>query len=240
MNASYASGNKKSAAPPPSLARSLTLVPRAEPAARDLPNPGYLNSPLRKLVWIALVAVGPVELAASNAPLALVFERLTGASPQTMSLIAIVATLNGIVVQIIMASRVLYGLASYREPPAILSKVDQKPARPLWQRRSRPRWFLCWHCWFHCTISLRSPRASRSLSLRPSTCLSHRHQASRHRLPEGGLRRANLDAMGRSRGVRPFAGAGRVDHPARMTQPRSFPLPPFDVDQGCSARKQGS
>ena len=105
--------------------------PRAEPAARDLPNPGYLNSPLRELVWIALVAVGPVELAASNAPLALVFERLTGASPQTMSLIAIVATLNGIVVKIIMASRVLYGLASYRELPAILSKVDQKTRTPL-------------------------------------------------------------------------------------------------------------
>jgi hypothetical protein len=34
------------------------------PAARDLPNPGYLNTPLRELVWIALVAVGPVELAA--------------------------------------------------------------------------------------------------------------------------------------------------------------------------------
>jgi amino acid transporter len=103
---------------------------------RNLPRAIFLTLAISTIlyvsvVWIALVAVGPVELAASNAPLALVFERLTGASPQTMSLIAIVATLNGIVVQIIMASRVLYGLASYRELPAILSKVDRKTRTPL-------------------------------------------------------------------------------------------------------------
>ena len=57
------------------------------------------------VVWIALVSVGPSELARSQAPLALVFERLTGASPHTMSAIAVIATLNGIIVQIIMASR---------------------------------------------------------------------------------------------------------------------------------------
>jgi amino acid transporter len=103
---------------------------------RNLPRAIFLTLAISTIlyvsvVWIALVAVGPVELAASNAPLALVFERLTGASPQTMSLIAIVATLNGIVVQIIMASRVIYGLANYRELPAILSKVDPKTHTPL-------------------------------------------------------------------------------------------------------------
>lgn len=103
---------------------------------RNLPRAIFLTLAISTIlyvsvVWIALVAIGPEELAASNAPLALVFERLTGASPRTMSLIAIVATLNGIVVQIIMASRVLYGLASYRELPAILSRVDQKTRTPL-------------------------------------------------------------------------------------------------------------
>jgi amino acid transporter len=179
-----------------------------------------------------------VELAASNAPLALVLERLTGASPETMSLIAIVATLNGIVVQIIMASRVLYGLASYRELPAILSKVDQKTRTPLVATALATAMVL--------VLALLVPlhdlaeiTARLALVVFAAVNVSlHRHQASRHRLPGGGLRRANLDAMGRSRGVRPFAGAGRVDHPARMTQPRSFPLPPFDVDQGCSARNQ--
>ena len=83
------------------------------------------------VVWVALVSVGQGELAQSKAPLALVFERLTGASPRAMSAIAIVATLNGIIVQIIMASRVLYGLARQGNLPARLGAVSQKTHTPL-------------------------------------------------------------------------------------------------------------
>ena len=83
------------------------------------------------VVWISLVTIGERELATSDAPLALVFERLTGASPKTMSLIAVMATLNGIIVQIIMASRVLYGLAHQRDLPAILARVNAVTRTPL-------------------------------------------------------------------------------------------------------------
>lgn len=83
------------------------------------------------VVWIALVSVGPSELARSQAPLALVFERLTGASPHTMSAIAVIATLNGIIVQIIMASRVLYGLARLGDLPAPLAMVSGRTHTPL-------------------------------------------------------------------------------------------------------------
>src|SRR5262249_17218381 len=79
----------------------------------------------------ALVAVPPTELAASEAPLALVFERLTGASPRVMSAIVIVATLNGIIVQIILASRVLYGLARLGALPAALQEVSPRTQTPL-------------------------------------------------------------------------------------------------------------
>jgi basic amino acid/polyamine antiporter, APA family len=83
------------------------------------------------VMWVALVAVGPAELAASNAPIALVFERLTGASPLTMSAIAIVATLNGIVVNIIMASRIIYGLSRQGALPAALGHVSRTTQTPL-------------------------------------------------------------------------------------------------------------
>ena len=90
---------------------------------RTLPRAIFLTLAISTLlyvlvVWVALVSVGQAELAQSKAPLALVFERLTGASPRTMSAIAVVATLNGIIVQIIMASRVLYGLARQGNLPA--------------------------------------------------------------------------------------------------------------------------
>jgi amino acid transporter len=102
---------------------------------RNLPRAIFLTLAISTLlyvlvVWISLVAVERSELAQSNAPLALVFERLTGASIGTMSLIALVATLNGIIVQIIMASRVLYGLARQGGLPAAFAHVSHTTRTP--------------------------------------------------------------------------------------------------------------
>ncbi len=85
--------------------------------SRTLPWALFLTLGLTALVyalvvWVAVVAVPPDELATSSAPLALVFERLTGMPLKTMSMIAVVATLNGVIVHVIMISRVLYGLAN--------------------------------------------------------------------------------------------------------------------------------
>ena len=103
---------------------------------RTLPRAIFLTLALTTVlyvlvVWVALVAVPPTELAAAKAPLALVFERLTGASPRTMSLIAVIATLNGIIVQIILAARVLYGLARQGSLPAPLGQVSPLTRTPL-------------------------------------------------------------------------------------------------------------
>jgi basic amino acid/polyamine antiporter, APA family len=103
---------------------------------RTLPRAIFLTLVISTLlyvcvVWIALVAVGHAELATSDAPLALVFERLTGLSPRSMSLIALVATLNGIIVQIIMSSRVLYGLARQGDLPAAFAKVGKRTRTPV-------------------------------------------------------------------------------------------------------------
>jgi basic amino acid/polyamine antiporter, APA family len=83
------------------------------------------------VVWVALVAVPHDKLARSPAPLALVFERLTGASPHMMGAVALVATLNGIIVQIIMSSRVLYGLAQQGDLPAVFAKVHRVTRTPI-------------------------------------------------------------------------------------------------------------
>jgi amino acid transporter len=85
--------------------------------SRTLPRAMFITLALTTviyalIVWIALVAVPPEELSRSTAPLALVFERLTGMPLVTMSMIAMVATLNGIIVYMIMIARVLYGLAT--------------------------------------------------------------------------------------------------------------------------------
>ena len=66
---------------------------------------------LYMLVTMAAVRAVPRELlAVSEKPLALVWEHGSGKSGSFLSAIAVAAALNGVLAQIIMASRVLYGL----------------------------------------------------------------------------------------------------------------------------------
>ncbi len=81
---------------------------------------------------VALDALPLDELSSSRAPVGLMFERLTGLSPVAITLIAIFATLNGVVIQIIMASRVVYGLARRGRLPAVLGRVDKRTRTPLY------------------------------------------------------------------------------------------------------------
>lgn len=83
------------------------------------------------VVWVAIHSVPRAELAASTAPLSLVFQRTTGASPALISLIAIFATINGVIVQTVMAARVLYGMAHQGTLPASFGRVHPRTQTPL-------------------------------------------------------------------------------------------------------------
>ncbi len=104
--------------------------------ARTLPRAIFLTLLLVTLlyvvvVWVALIAVPRDELAATTAPLSLVFERATGASPAIITAISIVATINGIVVFMVMGSRVLYGMAAQGLLPKLLAHVNARTRTPL-------------------------------------------------------------------------------------------------------------
>lgn len=83
------------------------------------------------VVSIALLTVGPQELASQKAPLAHLFQMTTGLPASIISVIAVVATLNGVVVQIIMVSRLAYGLSSRGLLPAFLGRVHPRRQTPL-------------------------------------------------------------------------------------------------------------
>ncbi len=75
---------------------------------------------LYALVSLAAIRAVPREvLAATERPLALVWEAGSGQSAVFLSAIAVAAALNGVLAQIVMASRVLYGLA--KRSPALLA-----------------------------------------------------------------------------------------------------------------------
>lgn len=64
------------------------------------------------VVVVSTTLVSPAELAGSDAPLTLVFERSGARYGLVLSLIGMIAAMNGVIVQIIMGSRILYGLAT--------------------------------------------------------------------------------------------------------------------------------
>lgn len=62
------------------------------------------------VAWAAVRAVPGGMLAGSEQPLALVWQQTQGGEARFLSTIAVFAALNGVLAQIVMASRVLYGL----------------------------------------------------------------------------------------------------------------------------------
>jgi amino acid transporter len=79
---------------------------------------------------VAVLTVPPAELGAAPAPLALVFERC-GGSARVLSLVAIFALLNGALIQVMKASRVLFGLAGRGGVPRVFGRVSRRTRTPL-------------------------------------------------------------------------------------------------------------
>jgi APA family basic amino acid/polyamine antiporter len=103
---------------------------------RVLPWAIFLTLGISTLIYFLVASVSvlsvPIEgLAASKAPLGYVYERITGGSPRVISGIAIVAALNGIIVQMIMASRVIYGLSCQGDLPVVFGRISPVTKTPL-------------------------------------------------------------------------------------------------------------
>lgn len=112
------------------------VVEEAKMPHRDIPRAMVLTLVISTVLYllvaaIAVTAVPVSELAASPAPLSLVFRALANISPLTISAIAIVATLNTILAQMTMAARVVYGMAKQGDLPRTLGHVHQKTATPV-------------------------------------------------------------------------------------------------------------
>lgn len=83
---------------------------------------------------VALVSISvlsPLELSQSDAPLASVYMQATGKSPVLISIIGVFAVVNGALIQIIMSSRLLYGMASRGWLPGFLAKVYPITLTPI-------------------------------------------------------------------------------------------------------------
>lgn len=80
---------------------------------------------------VAILLINPAELARSTAPLAMLYEVTTKESPIVITIISLVSVLNGALIQVIMGSRVLYGMSRKKWIHAKIGEVNHRTRTPL-------------------------------------------------------------------------------------------------------------
>jgi len=114
----------------------VNVAEEAHAPERTLPAAILITLVVTTLLYLgvavaSLAVLAPVELAASPAPLARVWEAATGGSAHVLAAIAAVSTLNGALILTIRAARVLYGAGREGWLPAALARVHPWTRTPL-------------------------------------------------------------------------------------------------------------
>jgi len=92
---------------------------------KTLPRAIIITLALTTLIYflvtlVAVLSISPLELGQQKAPLSYIYQIKSGSDPALISLIGIFAILNGGLIQMIMASRVLYGMSRQSLAPSSL------------------------------------------------------------------------------------------------------------------------
>ncbi len=103
---------------------------------RNLPLAILLTLGITTLIYMllmvtAVLSLTPTELASSEAPLAHMYEYHTGEKAIVIGIIGMFAIINGALIQMIMVSRVLYGLSSRGQLPDLLGVVHHRTRTPF-------------------------------------------------------------------------------------------------------------
>lgn len=81
---------------------------------------------------VAVSLVSHAELGASEAPITLIGHKAGFSYPALLSAIGAISALNGILIQLIMASRVLYGLSRQGALPEFLGQIAPRTRTPIY------------------------------------------------------------------------------------------------------------
>ncbi|MGB5964939.1 MAG: APC family permease [Sulfurimonadaceae bacterium] len=80
---------------------------------------------------VSVLLLSPEQLATTDAPFATIYEHATGQEATVITVIGIFAIINGALIQIIMASRMVYGISKQGWLPSPLSYVNSKTKTPV-------------------------------------------------------------------------------------------------------------
>lgn len=113
----------------------VNLAEETKNPRRNLPAAIVISLVVAMVIylWVAVTVISsiePAKLSGFDAPLAAVVDLHHPVSVPWISAISVIAVLNGGLVQIIMASRVLYGLSSQGNLPAWFGRIHPRTATP--------------------------------------------------------------------------------------------------------------
>ncbi|MGH1439937.1 MAG: APC family permease [Cellvibrionaceae bacterium] len=114
----------------------VNMAEEVKDAERALPRAIIIAVLVSTFVYIvvaivAVVAIPLSELATSPAPMAIIVSQSSWFPVVLLSLISVVAILNGAIVQLLMASRVIYGLCRQSPHLYFLASVNAKTKTPI-------------------------------------------------------------------------------------------------------------
>lgn len=114
----------------------VNVAEEVKDSKKTMPRAILLSLVISTILYLLVIvvstrAVGVEALANSDSPLALVFEDVSTISPFALVFVGLAATINGILVQITMASRMLYGMANKGWLNKTLAQVHVKTKTPI-------------------------------------------------------------------------------------------------------------
>ncbi len=114
----------------------VNMAEEVRQPSRNLPRAILLSIGISTLLYflittIAVLAVPPDQLAGSSAPFAMILADRGPSVHAMISIISMVAVINGALIQIVMTSRLLYGMANQRLAPRLLRSVHGRTRTPI-------------------------------------------------------------------------------------------------------------
>ena len=114
----------------------VNLAEETRDPQRNVPRAVVIALVLVSLIYAAVAfaatrAVAPADLAESARPLALVWQAWAGSPAIFLSAIAVAAALNGVLAQVVMAARVLFGLGRHGGPFAPFHRAHPRLGTPV-------------------------------------------------------------------------------------------------------------
>lgn len=114
----------------------VNMAEEVKDASKNLPKAIIITTVISSFIYLLVAMVAVVvmpisEIATSRAPLTAIVSQSTWFPPQLMSVISLVAILNGAIVQLLMAPRVVYGITQSSSSLRFLSTINPKTQTPV-------------------------------------------------------------------------------------------------------------